>query len=342
MLSRLLGTGPSRPRLGSRTDSFGITNSRKLYKKTSVYIGEGTATQIVEIPISAMKACPCLQETLEDGSRIPYVDLKIFQVVIDYLNTNTILKARGADITIFDPLFDGEDALLDFAKAWVLGHELELPEFQNRLVDAYNNWYAKSLVARTPISPSAAAFSWLRDHIANHTPAGKFLVEFSAGMCRFDVGSNVDEKLNKDIAGYIQNRWTHVLAKQGNKADRILNNGREFRIWTSDKHVQARTLKIVPPLCTPPMGPVSPATLAESWQSTKGRPGSSASLRSVGSVRTVRLCRTKNSSFLSFPPPEELDGESELREESSDNDSGESIDFLRSPDNLRKEPPPLK
>lgn len=309
--------------------------ARKTYTRISILVGEGSATQNIQIPRKAMKACRYFQEKLEDGSRIPKVDPKIFQVVIDYLSTSVISKARGADIVVFKTLFE-ENALLNFAKAWVLGHEFELPEIQNRLVDAYSKWYTKLLLARNSVKPSAAAFAWLRDHVANHTPAEKFLVDFAAGMRRYkDIrwATDVNNDLPQDIATYIDDRFVRVIAVEGSRVDRILNNDHEFKICMGDKHVKSKTLKILPPLYTPPMvlGPpaatVRPAT---------ARMDSSTSLRSIGSIRTIKLFRTANSSLVSFPPLGELDGKSELKEETSDDDSVESVDFSRFPNNLWK------
>lgn len=304
-----------------RSSASSIMLSKSVDSSISISIGQGDSAQEFHIPHAARRACAYLQKNLEDGSSLPYVDPKSFKAVIDFLGMNVLEKMSGADSTAFTPLFEAGDAMLKFAQTWALGHEFELPEFQNRLVDAYSRWYAKLVSASTPVRTSPEAFAWLRNAIANHTPAEKFLVDFAAGMRRFEDAAPPDPTMDKDIAGYIANRWA-LLAAEGDKADRILNADAVFKVAKTDRHVQSRTLKIVSPPETPP---VSPAVLR--------RPAAARAVSSA-SVHTVRLFKSNNSSLLSFPPPASLDRESELREESSDD--SDSVDFSRFPEVRRK------
>ncbi|KAJ4301767.1 hypothetical protein N0V90_003861 [Kalmusia sp. IMI 367209] len=336
-------------RLGKTTQSNSTSNSvaetitdgqaERLSVKTksidtgiSVRIGEDKCAEEIFIPQAAMNACPYFKEVLEQDACLPYVEPGIFHVVIDFLSMSFIEKMTGVDSTAFAPLLEDDDALLCFAKTWSLGHELELPDLQNKLVDVYSQFYAKLLTSRerNHIMPSAEAFAWIRDHIANHTPAEKFLVDFVAGMRRLYDGTSSDTILDQDIAGYIEMRWG-LIADLGDKADRILSNDPIYKVSKKDKHVQMKTVKIVPPPHTPPTIPTSFIT-----QSTSNRPIMHHRNNSSISVRTVCLSKVSTSSFVSFPPPKSLEETYDsVKEDNSDEDT---INCSQSPELLKKSP----
>jgi len=260
-------------------------------KDISIKVGQGDNEETIHVHEKVWKSYPYLHLRLEDGSCLPYVDLKTAQVTFDFLHLGILDRINGNEGAVFNRLFEPcTDASINFSKAWHLGHEFELPDFQSKLVGAYRGWYAKLLQERTQIIPSAAAFLWLRDYVSYHTPAEKFLIDFAAGMCHLgksgppeaikdlpeDTIKHIENRygpseaikhlpegiikhienrcgpseaikdLPEDIIKHIENRWL-LLSENGESADRILKNHKDFRIHSTDMHVECKKVKIIPP-----------------------------------------------------------------------------------------------
>ncbi|KAF2240948.1 hypothetical protein BU26DRAFT_511762 [Trematosphaeria pertusa] len=221
-----------------------------------VTVGRTGCAQLIHLPPVVRRACPFLRE-IDHGSAIPDVDPVLFQIVVDYLDSRTLLdKMNPASTCVLGKLADGSKMTLEFAKAWHLGHALGLPELQNKLVDVFREAYVQLQHDRIQLVPDAAPFTLLRDYIGYHTPAEKFLVDFYAGLYRYDKAFSM-EKLRgvpKDIADYIMNRWS-LLADLGNPADRIINNDPNFKVRMAEHPELRAKLRIVPPPSWPPLTP---------------------------------------------------------------------------------------
>jgi hypothetical protein len=98
-------------------------------------------------------------------------DPKVFEIALEYLERNSLrgrfqLSAQNS----LNKLTDGDDMLLNLAKAWHLGAMLDLASMQNKLIDTFTTHYRRLLECGERMTPCREPFEYLRNHMGkqNH------------------------------------------------------------------------------------------------------------------------------------------------------------------------------
>lgn len=296
-------TGMKTPPAPCTISSPKIEAEIHLDNSIDVKVSRGDRKAIIHIPHAAMSACAFFHTYLVHGSHIKNAEPEIFQIIVDYLSNEAPVTVETLSAGKPD-----ESVLFTFAKAWQLGHELDIPDFQNALIDELRVLYATLLEDRVRVTPSLKPFIWLRDYVGYHTTAEKFLVDFYAGLICFDrtmPGSKLTKYVTDDIAHYIKLRWD-VLRELGSESDRILTNAEEFKVYDLGESHYASVLHIVTPRTTIPASLAheqASAALARKGSWRKARQHSTRSVDGLFMGR-ARLSIRDPSSLASFPEPD--------------------------------------
>lgn len=94
-------------------------------------------------------------------------------------------------------------------------------------------------------------FIYLRSHVGNHTKVENFIIEFYAGLARYDgmFGAVNVAGIPEDISRHLQHRQME-LASQNLLGDNIVNDLDRFKVTRSD-YTRRSVLQVLPPLKIP-------------------------------------------------------------------------------------------
>lgn len=189
-----------------------------------VQIGRRPHARTVRISQAALSTVPTLQRQLCDGAGIVNADPDVFEIVLQYIEWNWFLAyIRLGKRNPLIQMIGGADPMLTLAKAWHIGHMLDLLEMQNELIEMFSNIYRRLLTNREQMRPDPAPFSYVRNHVGNFTRCEKFLIDFYAGLATYrgPFGFEELECLPEEIASALCLRRSSILMNQSGK-DRIL------------------------------------------------------------------------------------------------------------------------
>ncbi|KAI4650341.1 hypothetical protein J4E93_002697 [Alternaria ventricosa] len=179
-----------------------------------VRVGKPPHARFIQIPGSALKACPVLRARLVQGCRIMNTDAAVFEIILDYMGSSTLLRRlRPSAKTPLKQLTGSCDAMLKLAKAWHLADMLDDVRLQNKLVDTYRAFYLELLDAHAQIPLEHEPFRYLEDHIGTHTKIEKFMIDFFAGLTRHTGDFSAEELLpfRHDVAQSLKLRRAQLV-----------------------------------------------------------------------------------------------------------------------------------
>ena len=170
-----------------------------------------------------LSLCPTLKDRLKPGCRIVNTDPVVLAIVIEHLQTISVFgfMSIGASGSLSN-LASGEQSLLNFAKAWHVLDMLRMPELQNKLLKIYRKYYLKCVkrvrnrLQLSELKPLALEpFAYLRDNLGYHSKAEKFLIDFHAGLMRYQRRLRLSDfrLLTSDIRDLVTDRWLQLCGK---------------------------------------------------------------------------------------------------------------------------------
>ena len=179
-----------------------------------VRVGKPPYARFIHIPGSALKACPVLRARLVQGCRIINSDVDVFEIILDYLGSSSLLRRlRPSAKKPLKQLTGGCDTMLKLAKAWHLADMLDDVRLQNKLVDTYRAFYLELLNAHAQTPLEHEPFIYLEDHIGTHTKIEKFIIDFFAGLTRHTGDFSAEELLpfRHDVAQSLKLRRAQLV-----------------------------------------------------------------------------------------------------------------------------------
>ncbi|KAF3044909.1 hypothetical protein E8E11_003662 [Didymella keratinophila] len=188
-----------------------------------IQVGRSINARTVRIPLDVLDLCPTLNDHLIPGCRIVNADPVVLAIVIEHLQTISVfgfmsISASGRQSN----LASGKQSLLKFAKTWHVLDMLRMPELQNKLLEIYRRYYLKCLkrvrhqlqpLESTPLD--SEPYVYLRNNLGNHSKAEKFLVDFHAGLMRYQRQLRLSDLslLPPDIRDLITDRWLQLCGR---------------------------------------------------------------------------------------------------------------------------------
>lgn len=167
--------------------------------------------------------CSTLNDRLIPGCRIVNADHVVLATVIEHLQITSVSSLMSVSASgRLSNLVSGEQSLLNFAKARHVFDMLRMPALQNKLLKIYRRHYLTCLKRvrhgrqsseQKPLD--SEPFVYLRDNLGYHSKAEKFLIDFHAGLMRYQRQLRLSDSrsLLSDIRDLITNRWLQICGR---------------------------------------------------------------------------------------------------------------------------------